>query len=200
MSDFRSAVAAAAEHVRAAPARLGGVRFVAVDGPSGSGKSTFADLLISRLSAPRAPGDADPGPVRLIRTDDFATWDEPVEWWPRLRDGVLEPLRAGRAGSYRRTEWPGGRPVLGARVDVAVPRILVLEGVSAARAAAAPDLSTAVWVEVAESLRLERAVARDGEGSRRELRRWQHFEREWFAADRTRARADVRARPDGPLD
>ncbi|GAB2652575.1 hypothetical protein GCM10027271_08410 [Saccharopolyspora gloriosae] len=192
MSDFAAAVVAAAEHARAAPARLGGVRLVAVDGPSGSGKSTFADLLVARLD-----GGAESGRVRLIRTDDFATWDEPVQWWPRLRDGVLEPLRAGRAGSYRRTEWPGGRPVLGARVEVAVPRILVLEGVSAARAEVAPDLSTAVWVEAAESLRLERAVARDGEGSRRELRRWQRFEREWFAADGTRARADVHARPPG---
>lgn len=199
MSDFRAAVAAAAEHVRAAPARLGGVRLVAVDGPSGSGKSTFADLLVARVSASEALDDADSGAVRLIRTDDFATWDEPVEWWPRLRDGVLEPLRAGRAGSYRRTEWPGGRPVLGARVEVAVPLILVLEGVSAARAAVAPDLSTAVWVEAAESPRLERAVARDGEGSRRELRRWQRFERDWFAADRTRARADLRVCADGPL-
>ncbi len=138
--------------------------------------------------------------MRLIRTDDFATWDEPVEWWPRLRDGVLEPLRLGRPGSYLRTEWPGGRPVLGARVEVAVPEILVLEGVSAARAEVAPYLSTVVWVEAAEALRLERAVARDGEASRAELSRWQRFERAWFAADRTRVRADIRVSPHGPLD
>ncbi|MFR9729016.1 uridine kinase [Saccharopolyspora sp. MS10] len=180
---FRSVAEVAAERIRAAPPRLGAVRWAAVDGPSGAGKSTFAELLVARL----------PGAVRLIRTDDFATWDEPVDWWPRFRAGVLDPLRNGLAGGYRRTEWPGGRPVLGAHVAVPVPEVLVLEGVSAARAAAAPLLSCAIWVEpVGPERRLERAVARDGEASRAELRRWQRFEREWFAADRTRERADFR--------
>ncbi|MEU6129256.1 uridine kinase [Saccharopolyspora sp. NPDC047091] len=187
MSEFDRAAEAAIAHLLAAPARLGPVRVLAVDGPSGAGKSTFADLLLSRLGAVDA---------RLVRTDDFATWDEPVEWWPRLRAGVLEPLAAGSPGGYRRTEWPGGRPVPGAHVPVPVPEVLVLEGVSAARAAIAPRLSTVVWVEpVGAALRLERAVARDGEDARGELRRWQRFEQEWFAADGTRARADVRIGP-----
>jgi hypothetical protein len=38
--------------------------------------------------------------------------------------------------------------------------------------------------------RLRRAVARDGEASRAHLRRWQAFERGWFAVDDTKSRAD----------
>lgn len=181
-------VAEVVAHLRAAPPRLGAVRSVAVDGPSGSGKSTFADELIS---ACRAEFDA-----RLVRTDDFATWDEPVEWWPRLAEGVLAPLRRGLPGAYRRTEWPGGVPRLGARVAVEVPEVLVLEGVSAARREVRPFLSTVVWLEVPDPAeRLARAVARDGVDSRAQLGRWQRFEDEWFAADRTRAAADVLVLP-----
>lgn len=161
------------------PPRLGRVRLVAVDGPSGSGKSTYAARLAAALGA------------SLISTDDFATWDDPVSWWPRLRDGVLEPLAAGRPGRYVRTEWTGGRPHPGATVAVEVPDVLVLEGVSAGRRSLAPRLSALVWCEVPDpALRLELAVARDGDAARGPLLTWQLFERGWFAVDATMRRAD----------
>ncbi|WP_407649495.1 uridine kinase family protein [Goodfellowiella coeruleoviolacea] len=178
-----------ADAVLAAPARLGRVRVLAVDGPSGSGKSTLAGLVAAELRG-RAVATV------LVPTDHFATWDDPVAWWPRLVNGVLRPLAAGRPGRYQRVEWPGGLPRLGEWVAVPVPRVLVIEGVSAARAAGAALLSRSVWVELADpDLRLARAVARDGENSREHLRRWQEFERGWFAVDRTPDRADLRLVP-----
>lgn len=168
---------------RGAP-RLGPVRLVAVDGPSGAGKSTFARVLLSALTAAGFH-------AALLGTDDFATWREPVGWWPRLRDGVLEPLARGRAGRYRRTEWPGGVPVPGAFVDVPVPEVLLLEGVSSGRRSVARRLSALIWMEPPDSAtRLERAVLRDGAETRPELVRWQRFERVWFRSDRTGQRAD----------
>lgn len=175
-----------AARVRCADARLGAVRLVALDGPSGSGKSVLADELVTRL---RALGTS----VALVRTDDFATWDEPVQWWPQLVDGVLDPLASGLPGGYRRVEWVGGEPVPGARVRVPVPEVLVLEGVSAARRSVSVAVSLAVWVEQPDrESRARRAVARDGELIRPHLPGWQRFEDDWFAADGTRARADVR--------
>ncbi len=167
-----------ADDVRAAPARLGAVRLVAIDGPSGSGKSTFAALLARALGA------------ALVPTDDFATWADPVAWWPRLVTGVLDPLRAGLPGRYRRTEWVDGRPRPGGWVEVAVPAVLVVEGVSAGRRSVAPALSALLWCELPDpAARLARAVARDGESSRAELVRWQEFEAGWHAVDGTRDRA-----------
>src|SRR5699024_10300054 len=166
--------------------RLGAVRLVALDGPSGSGKSVLADELVARLGE---LGES----VTLVRTDDFATWDEPVQWWPRLVDGVLDPLARGRPGGYRRVEWVDGTPVPGAQVHVPVPGVLVLEGVSSARRSMAGTASLAVWVEQPDrELRLRRAVARDGELIRPHVPGWQRFEDDWFAADGTRSRADVR--------
>jgi hypothetical protein len=165
--------------ILAAPARLGDVRLVAVDGPSGSGKSVFADRLLAEL-----PDAA------LVRTDDFATWDDPVSWWPRLVDGVLTPLSQGRPGRYRRTEWHAGRPCQGEHVSVRVPRVLLVEGVSAGRRSIRPQLSYLVWCELPDPAeRLARAVARDGEHCRKPLLTWQAFEIGWFAVDGTRAAA-----------
>jgi hypothetical protein len=166
--------------ILAAPARLGDTRLVAVDGPSGSGKSSFADRLLASL----------PDAV-LVRTDDFATWDDPVSWWPRLVDGVLTPLSQGRLGGYQRTEWSDGRPRPGDLVTVRVPDILLVEGVSSGRRSVRARLSCLVWCEVDDpNERLARAVARDGEACREPLLTWQAFESGWFAVDRTRDAAD----------
>ena len=191
--------------VVAAPARLGGVRLVAIDGPSGSGKSWLADRLVAVL---RAAGLR----TALVRTDEFATWDEPVSWWPRLVDGVLTPLAAGRPGSYRRTVWVDGVPRLAEEADdgdvtLEVPDVLLIEGVSAGRVSVRPKLSVLVWCELADpALRLQRAVARDGESCREPLAAWQGFEDGWFAIDDPRSSAmflvdvPVMNHPNSPRD
>lgn len=181
------AAAALADAALAAPPRLGSVRLVAVDGPSGSGKSTLADALAATLAARGTS-------VALIRTDDFATWDAPTSWWPRLADGVLGPLSRGEPGRYRPTVWAFPR----GPVDVPVPDVLLVEGVSSARRRVAPWLSLAVWVELAgAAARLERSVARDGEAERAHLAAWQRFEAGWFVVDDTRDRCAHRVSP-GP--
>ncbi|RZS44970.1 uridine kinase [Herbihabitans rhizosphaerae] len=168
------------------PPRLGRVRLLAIDGPSGAGKSMLADFVVERLRVRHVS-------TTLVRTDDFATWDEPVEWWPRLMLGVLEPLRVGESGSYRRTEWAEGAPRLGETVSVDVPEVLVLEGVSAGRRSVSDALSLLVHLRGGdERERLERSVARDGEESRARLEEWQEFERGWFAVDDPYSRADLR--------
>ncbi|MEV0004090.1 hypothetical protein AB0H28_17640 [Micromonospora sp. NPDC050980] len=187
-----------ARRVLAGPPRLGRTRLVAVDGPSGAGKSVFATRLADAFAA---ASDGGPRPP-LVRTDDLLDgWDDQLTFWTRLEASVLDPVRAGRAGGYRRYSWVRHR-FLGPVVAVPAAPVLIVEGVSAARAAVRPELTLAVLVTAPAELRLSRALARDGAGMLPELRRWHAGERAHFAADGTAAAVDlvVDGAPDLPHD
>src|SRR5437879_2186912 len=71
----------------------------------------------------------------------FASWEEPLDWWPRLLEQVLRPLADGNVLRYQRYDWTLHQ--LGEWVDVAVCAYVVLEGVSSSRDAFQPYLSFA---------------------------------------------------------
>lgn len=151
-----------------------------MDGPAGSGKTTFAGRLGAAAGA------------RVIHSDDFPVpWDGPPDaWHGPLAAQVLDPLRRGRPGRFRRYDWVRG----GYAEEVEVPPapLLVIEGVAAARRESAHLLAYAIWVEATDEVRLRRVLARDGEHLRDRWEVWLRAEREWFARDDTAARADLR--------
>jgi uridine kinase len=184
-----------ATQVLGAPARLGAVRVVAVDGGTGSGKTTFASRLASAICQQGAT-------VEEIHTDDLLDgWDDMVTFWPRLERDVLAKLRTGQPGGYRRYDWHAGRFAEPA-VPVPVPDVLVLEGVTSARRVIRAELTLAVFVLAPRDLRLARSLARDGEELRPRLLRWLAAEEAHFVADRTVEGADVLVdgAPDEPHD
>jgi uridine kinase len=121
---------------------------VAVDGGGGAGKSTFADAL-SKV-----------WPAAIVHTDDFASWDNAIDWWPRLRAEVLVPIREGREARFQKYDW--NSRALGEWETVAPGRI-ILEGVSASRSEFRPCLDYCIWIETPHDLRLARGLQRDGE-------------------------------------
>jgi hypothetical protein len=173
-----------AGRVRAAPARLGRVRFVAVDGRAGSGKTTFARRFAKALRA----GGAH---VAELHVDDLLDgWSDLGGYWNRFERGVLAPLRGGVDGAYRRYDWHRGRFESG-WAAVAVPEVLLLEGVGSARAGARPELTLSVFVAAPRDVRLARGMARDGEALRGEWTRWMSLEDAHFAEDRTARAVDL---------
>jgi uridine kinase len=169
-------------YVRMLEPRLGDVRLIAVDGPSGAGKTRFALRLAKQIDAP------------VVHTDDLLEgWDDQFTFWERLENRVLTPLRRGETAFYQRYRWDRGAfdpvPV---RLDPAP--VVIVEGVSAGRRAIFDSLSLLVFVDAPATLRLERALSRDGDDSvafRAYLERWRAAEDRHFAVDRTAERADL---------
>ncbi len=181
--------------ILAEPPRLGPVRYVAVDGPAGSGKTTFAGRLATAL---REAG-AD---VAEIHTDDLLEgWTDMVRFWPRLSEWILVPLSRGEPARYRTYDWHRGC-FDDAWQAVPVPQVLIVDGVTSARAATSPYLGLSVFVVADRDLRLTRGIERDGEVQRDEWVRWMADEERHFAADGTagRARLVVDGAPTQPHD
>jgi uridine kinase len=170
----------AAEVLRREP--VNGLRIIGVDGPSGSGKSTLAGALAAVLGAP------------IIEIDDFVSWDNAVDWWPRFDEQVLTPLLAGRAAVYQARDWSDWYgSSLGAWKTQAWTPTIIVEGVTCTRRETLGRIVYAAWVEAPPQTRLARGLARDTahEGKEELWRRWMIEEEAFFRADGTRERADV---------
>jgi uridine kinase len=163
-----------------------GVRIIGVDGPSGAGKSTLAAQLAEACGAPR------------IEIDDFVAWDDPTgeRWWGRFEEQVLDPLCRGGDAHFQQRDWANDwrGDSLGGWKTVAWHPIVVIEGVTCTRKATVGRLAYAAWVEAPDDVRLQRGLARD-HGQPYDVaalwRVWMAKEREFFADDGTRDRADL---------
>jgi energy-coupling factor transporter ATP-binding protein EcfA2 len=159
------------------PPTLGDGRLICVDGPAGSGKSTLAAEIAALTGA------------QVVHMDDLMDgWGGLVSTGPQV-SSILDPLAAGRPGSYRHFNWHVGRFD---RVDVVpVADWLVIEGVGSGNPVADPLVTVLVWVEAGGDLRLARGLERDGVDMEPHWRQFMVDEADLFAAHGTRERADV---------
>jgi uridine kinase len=148
------------------PRRAGLTKVIGIDGHGGSGKSTLAARLGEGLGA------------EIVHTDDFASWENPKDWWPLLIGHIFEPLKLGvRTLNYPRSQWwPGHKPE--PVVDQAVTEALILEGVGSLRREFRQFLSVAIFVDAPREVCIERGITRDAAmGTKEEvLERWNR----WF--------------------
>ena len=176
----RLTIAELAERVLAGPPRCGATRLVCVDGPSGSGKTTLAGRLAAALGDP---------PV--VHMDDlYPGWDGLAAAVPLLHEQVVAPLAAGGPARYRRYDWDRGEYAEDTRLGR--PPVLVVEGVASGARPTRRARVLLVWVEAPRAERFRRGIDRDGETYRPHWERWARQEAAHFAADGTRARADLR--------
>jgi uridine kinase len=155
---------------------------VAVDGRAGSGKSTFAQCLSKALAG--AP---------ILPLDDFLSWDDLTEFWPRLEADVLLPLFQGRDARYQARDWqhdPYGRG-LGAWKDFPFAPLVILEGVGSARMELRSRLAYAIWVDTPPQVCLERGISRDGIDRASLWVEWQQREAAFFESDPVRSRVHL---------
>ncbi len=158
--------------------RAANTRIVAIDGPGGAGKTTLASALCDKLIN-----------VDVVHLDDFASWDNPLNWWPRVLEQVLEPLSLGQSVHYQRYDWVKRR--LDDWIDLDPLDILILEGVSASRVAFRRYLTFAIWIQTPLDICLERGVKRDGEEVRQQWIEGMDAENEYVREERPFEYADL---------
>ncbi len=168
-----------AARVLAARPRCGATRLVCIDGPSGSGKTELAGRLAEALDDPP-----------IVHMDElYPGWDGLDAAVTLLHDEVVAQLAAGRAARYHCYDWERGEYT--SLRDIGTPPVLVVEGVGSGARAIAPYAVLLVWVDAPVGERFRRAMERDGETYRPHWDRWARQEEVHFAAEGTRARADV---------
>jgi uridine kinase len=151
-------------------------RIVAVDGPGGAGKTSLAFWLAQKLDAP------------VIHTDDFASWENPVDWWLQVIELALKPLAAGKRARYRPMRCGGEER---APVSIEPNDIVILEGVTASRQAFQPYLAYSIWIETRRELRLQRGLERDGADAWAQWEQWMKAEDRYIERERPAERADL---------
>lgn len=155
------------------------MRLIGVDGCGGAGKTTFAARLSALL-----------GDVPVVHTDDFASHDVPLDWWPRMLHDVIEPLLRGERASYRPYDWVNRR-LADNTITVEPDKVVIIEGVGATRKAWRDQLALSIWVDCPREIRLARGIARDGEELREYWQEWMKAEDEYVESEQPQRYADV---------
>lgn len=150
-----------------------------VDGRSGAGKTELAGAVVDRV----------PGARVLSLEDAYRGWGGLREGLVAIADGVLHPLRDGRAGSFRRYDWHAGAPA--ETVTVEPPEVLVVEGCGAGSVLLALYLDALVWLDAPEAERHQRAMTRDNDSWIDQWSTWALQEDALLAERDARAAADV---------
>lgn len=125
------------------------ILLIAIDGYGGSGKSTLANFLAKELRA------------EIIHTDDFASWENPEDWWPSLIEKVFNPIENGaNLLNYTKSKWWDSHDPIPVTNQPITP-LMILEGVFSLRKEFRPYINYSIFVETNSEISLQRGLERD---------------------------------------
>lgn len=143
---------------------------IAIDGRSGAGKTTLAIELAARLREHRT--------VSLFHLEDiYPGWNGLAAGIDRYAATVLAPLRRGATAHW--TSWDWERHYDGEARLTRPADVVLVEGVGAAAAEAAPYLDAVIWTDAPDGARKDRALERDGDTYAPYWEQWAEQEEAW---------------------
>lgn len=146
---------------------------ILIDGRSGSGKTDLARAMTAGW--PEA---------QLVRLDDiYPGWDGLQAGSRHVTEFVL-----GARPCWQRWDWEKGRAAEWHELDPDRP--IIVEGCGALSRANRALADWAIWVELDDATRRERALARDGEAYAPHWERWAAQELAFIARENPMALAD----------
>lgn len=145
---------------------------VLIDGRSGSGKTELAGLLAETFPE-----------FQLVRLDDI------YPGWDGLDAGSAQVAAIIRDRRWRSWNWADDEPGEWHELDRARP--LIIEGVGAISRASRPAADVAIWVELDDATRKQRALARDGDTYAPHWDRWARQEVAYLRREDPRSHASV---------
>ena len=86
-----------------------------------------------------------------------------MDWYPRVVEQVLEPLRYNQVAHFQKFDWQANQ--LGQWATVKPCSVVILEGMSSSRSEFRHYLSFAIYIETDRDLWLKRRLERDVEAS-----------------------------------
>lgn len=125
---------------------------------------------------------------QVVHTDDFASWDHPLDWHERCLRELWSVLEKGETARFLATDWTKSGVERWVEVD---PGRVIFEGVSSSCLAFSPFVDLKVWVKAPRELRLQRGLERDGEGARGLWEEWMREEDKYVAREDPAGRADL---------
>jgi len=168
---------------------------IAIDGPSCSGKSILAAAIALRSGASILEGDdfyRDTLPslsaAQREAMSDAAVVDAVIDW-ERLRDEGLLPLRAGHAATFRPYDWGANNGRLASAKTVPAAKLIIVEGVYAARQELADLIDFAIYLGIDPDVRAKRYAQREDDPGWRGF--WERGEVYYFSDVRPPASFDL---------
>jgi molybdopterin-guanine dinucleotide biosynthesis protein A len=168
---------------------------IAIDGPSCSGKSVLAAAVGLRSGGSVLEGDdfyrnTLPGLSAGQRAamSEAEVVDAVIDW-ERLRDEGVLPLRAGQAASFQPYDWDANDGRLAPVKTVPAAKLIIVEGVYAARPELADLIDFTVYLGIDPDVRARRYAQREDEPGWRGF--WERGEIYYFSDVRPPASFDL---------
>ena len=152
---------------------------LSIDGPAGAGKTTLASWISEQFPL-----------AQTVHMDDlYRGWE--LSLGPSLTRELLsifEQLAESGSAFYSKFDWK--RNELGETLEIASPKLLILEGVGSGQMAISEFVDIKIWIEIEPAIGLERVLARDGDSIAEHMELFIEEQERHFTSEQTAERSD----------